>query len=269
MSQESTALAREAARLRARAAARLSFALERSDLNCDLSFSAAVQRFSTRNELFAYMHRYFYTLLPEPLRQHRAYFARNGRGFGEEAFHAMWYLLMREFKPVSLLEIGVFRGQVISLWALIARLAGTPVSVRCISPFSEAGDRVSKYPRLNYFEDVMLNFQHFNLPRPDCFQGFSTDPAARTYLQQVPLDCIYVDGGHDDEVVICDYHNSVAALQSGGLLVLDDSSLYTDFDPPIFSFAGHPGPSKVARQLADRELEFMGGVGHQNVYRKR
>jgi hypothetical protein len=68
--------------------------------------------------------------------------------------------------------------------------------------------------------------------------------------------------------VVRDYHNSVAALKAGGLLILDDSSLYTDFDPPVFSFAGFPGPSTVARELADRELEHLGGVGHQNVYRK-
>lgn len=27
-------------------------------------------------------------------------------------------------------------------------------------------------------------------------------------------------------------------------------------------------PSRVAREFADRELEHLGGVGHQNVYRK-
>jgi hypothetical protein len=49
---------------------------------------------------------------------------------------------------------------------------------------------------------------------------------------------------------------------------MDDSSLHTDFKPPTFSFAGHAGPSKVAREFADRELRFVGAVGHQNVYQK-
>ena len=54
---------------------------------------------------------YFHTRLPEPLREHRTYFATGGRGFGEESFHVMWFLLFREFAPESFLEIGVFRGQ--------------------------------------------------------------------------------------------------------------------------------------------------------------
>ena len=253
--------------LRARQKSRLAFARERSDLDFDLSFTEAVKRYPARNDLHAYMHRYFYTRAPAALRQHRLYFAK--RGFGEEAFHAMWFLLLRQFRPTQMLEIGVFRGQVISLWALIARQLQMPASIRCISPFSPASDLVSRYPNLNYLEDVLRNFQHFDLPPPGYHRGLSTDPQAIAYLRSEPLDCVYIDGGHDYEVVLCDYQNSVAALKPGGLLVMDDSSLYTEFTPPAFSFAGHPGPSRVARELADRELEHLGGVGHQNVYRKR
>ena len=52
-------------------------------------------------------------------------------------------------------------------------------------------------------------------------------------------------------------------------MILDDASLYTDYNPVSFSFAGHPGPSKVAREFADKEMDFVGAVGHNNVYRKR
>src|SRR5271170_7558190 len=64
---------------------------------------------------------YFHVGLPESLREHRKYFTQQGRGFGEDAFHTMWYLLFREFQPADFLEIGVFRGQTISLAALLAR----------------------------------------------------------------------------------------------------------------------------------------------------
>jgi len=253
---------------RARAKAVLTYGRDRPDFDCDLSFTEASKRFPSRNELYAYLHRYFFTRLPQPLREHRAYFEQNGRGFGEAAFHSMWYLLLREFRPTRLLEIGVFRGQVISLWALIGRTLSLPIDIRCISPFSQVSDQVSAYPVSNYLEDVMQNFRHFDLPPPGYCKALSTDPEAIAYLQQTPLDCIYIDGGHDYEVVLSDYRNSVAALNSGGLLVMDDSSLDTDFAPPVFAFAGHPGPSRVAREFADRELTHLAGVGHQNVYRK-
>ena len=51
-----------------------------------------------------------------------------------------------------------------------------------------------------------------------------------------------------------------------GLLVLDDASLNTTFVPSSFGFAGHPGPSRVAQELAHRELKFLGAVGHNNVF---
>jgi hypothetical protein len=44
------------------------------------------------------------------LREPRHYFNQCRRGFGEDAFHAMWFLLFRQFRPVSFLEIGVYRG---------------------------------------------------------------------------------------------------------------------------------------------------------------
>lgn len=248
--------------------ARLRFCRERKELDCELGFSEAIERFPSRDDLFAYMHRYFYARLPAPLRQHRRYFSSRGRGFGEEAFHSMWYLLIREFNPAALLEIGVFRGQVISLWSLIGKLSGRPMSIRCISPFSGSGDKTSLYPDLDYLSDVLRNFRHFGLTPPGYFRGMSTDAAAVAYLRQEKLDCVYIDGSHDFDVVLADYRNSVDALRSGGILVMDDSSLYTGFNPPPFSFAGHPGPSKVAREYADVELRHLAGIGHQNVYRK-
>src|SRR5205807_1460374 len=102
---------------------------------------------------------YFYQRLPAELRQHRAYFhnvAGNRRGFGEHAFHVMWYLLFQEFKPGTFLEIGVFRGQTITLAALCARMNSSPCEVYGISPFSAAGDAVSKYRRdIDYYQDTL------------------------------------------------------------------------------------------------------------------
>src|SRR5687767_10257130 len=47
--------------------------------------------------------RYFHRALPADLKAHRRYFTRAKRGFGEDAFHTMWFLLFREFRPRSFL----------------------------------------------------------------------------------------------------------------------------------------------------------------------
>jgi len=73
----------------------------------------------------------------------------------------------------------------------------------------------------------------------------------------------------ESNVVVPDYRPCREHLRPDGLLVLDDASVASSFRPPPFSFAGHPGPSRVAREYADKEMQFLGAVGHNNVYKRR
>jgi len=246
------------------------FARSQSKFEQDLSFSAAAAAYPDRTDLYAYMHHYFHRLSPSGMREHRAYYRRERRGFGEDAFHAMWFTLLREFQPKVCLEIGVYRGQVVSLWALIALACGFDCDIHGISPFTSVGDQVSVYQRnIEYLQDTLLHHRHFSLPEPHLMRAFSTDPAAVAHIQSRRWDLIYIDGNHDYEVALADYELCKDNLAAGGLLVMDDSSLYTDFHPPKFSFAGHPGPSRIVQERASKELHFLGGVGHNNVFIKR
>jgi hypothetical protein len=236
----------------------------------DLSFSAAVRQYPDRNVLYSYMHHYYHHLAPQELRRHRRFFSRGRRGFGEDALHAMWWLLLREFKPESCLEIGVYRGQVITLWPLIARLVGYSCDVHGVSPFSAIGDDVSRYDiNVDYYQDVQDFFKYFELKSPTLIRALSTSSEAVRHISSHKWSLIYIDGGHDFDTVFADYGLCAQALAEGGLLVLDDSSLYTSFRAPVFSFAGHPGPSRIHLEHASKELVLIGGVGHNNVYVKR
>jgi hypothetical protein len=80
---------------------------------------------------------------------------------------------------------------------------------------------------------------------------------------------IYLDGSHDLEVVKQDLELASIALKKGGLLILDDASLYSNFNPPKYAFAGHPGPSTVASELNQSEVfEAYGSCGHNRIFRK-
>src|ERR1043165_6260403 len=83
-------------------------------------------------------HRYFHLFLPKPLKAHRAYFKLEQRGYGEDAFHTMWYLLYQKFKFKNFLEIGIYRGQTISLLGLLAREEGNDIELTGISPFTSS-----------------------------------------------------------------------------------------------------------------------------------
>jgi hypothetical protein len=212
---------------------------------------------------------YFYTRLPGSLQKHRAYFESGGRGFGEKSFHVMWFLLFREFSPESFLEIGVFRGQTLSLAALLARHFKLDCLIQGISPFSTAGDAVSKYRRgVDYHEDTLKNFRHFALSPPALLKAFSTDEEARKLVASQSWSFIYIDGNHDYEIARQDWELCTAHLRPGGVVVLDDSGLTTRYAPPIFATGGHPGPSRLAEEIDGKFFREILQVGHNRVFQK-
>ena len=217
-----------------------------------------------------YFYYYYNYRLPKVVKEHREYIERSEKGFGESAFHAMWWKLLLEFKPENLLEIGVYRGQVVSLWTLIGKLVHRKTNVYGISPFTSFGDSVSEYMKnLDYYQDVQSTFDELNLEKPTFVREFSNAEVAVDLVKSKTWDMIYIDGGHDYKDVLFDYKLCLENLNIGGIIILDDASLHTDYKPESFSFAGHYGPSKVAREFADKEMNFIGAVGHINIYMKR
>jgi len=222
------------------------------------------------NEFYFECLRYFYQELPSEIRGHRNYFCENGRGFGEHPFHTMWFLLVREVKPANFLEIGVFRGQTISLVALLARHFKNTCQVHGISPFSPAGDSVSKYRNdVDYYADALQNFDHFGLPHPALLRAFSTDASARDLIASIPWDLIYIDGNHDYDVARKDWEVCAQSARQGGVIVLDDSGLTTSYRPPPYvGSRGHPGPSRLAQEIAQTRFQEILQVGHNRVFQK-
>ena len=74
-----------------------------------------------RNEIYFYFHNYFYFRSKRYIKKHRFYFRLYKRGYGEDAFHAMWEFIIKTFRPRNILEIGVYRGQTLTLFSLISK----------------------------------------------------------------------------------------------------------------------------------------------------
>ena len=214
--------------------------------------------------------RYFHGLhFPEELKKHRQYFLQDQRGFGEDAFHVMWLMLFREMRPKSFLEIGVYRGQTLSLAALLHRALGIEGFVTGISPFSPAGDAVSTYrENLDYLQDTQLNLCAFGLPAPELLKAYSTDRIATDRIGQQEWDAVYIDGNHDYEVARADWNLCSDHVRPGGIIVLDDSALGTAYKPPAFATGGHPGPSQLAAEIEGTSFREILRVGHNRVFKK-
>jgi hypothetical protein len=221
------------------------------------------------DEFYLRCFRYFHQRLPEDLQRHRRYFSTARRGFGEEAFHVMWFLLFREFRPAQFLEIGVYRGQTLTLAALLQKRNGLPEKVTGISPFEPVGDSVSRYREgTDYLADTLTNFKFFSLSKPNLLKAYSMDKTALEFISSRPWDCIYIDGNHDYEVAKADWRVCAANVKPGGLIVLDDSGLNTNYHPPIFATGGHPGPSQVAREISRPDFREILQAGHNRVFQK-
>jgi hypothetical protein len=254
---------------RARLAARQKKSILQTAAPEDLKSSGWAKSLDDPTAFYLDCFRFFHQRLPEELRAHRSYFTSEGRGFGEDAFHTEWFLLFREFRPKNFLEIGVFRGQSLSLAALLSRMNHLQTEICGISPFSSAGDSVSRYRTdVDFFQDTLENFKHFNLPGPELVRAFSTDPEAERFIASKEWDMIYIDGNHDYEIARKDWEICSLHLKVGGVIVLDDSALNTAFRPTAFATAGHPGPSRLAQEIDRKHFREILRVGHNRAFQK-
>ena len=203
---------------------------------------------------------------PKFLREHRKYFSREQRGFGEDAFHTAWFHLFTNFRPINCLEIGVYRGQIISLWVLLGKELNINVNVWGVTPLAPELDSVSNYGEMNYKDDIESHFKHFNLGKPQIIQGLSTESKVKETIESTIWDLIYIDGGHDYEVVLSDYEIAKKSSSESTIICFDDSSLNFTSDG---TFKGHPGPSRVVSEIALDEMQYLFTVGHLNFFRKK
>jgi len=227
------------------------------------------------------------------LSAHRAHVEANQLGFGDRAFHALWKLLLaaavERFEKVRALEIGVFKGQVVSLWALLARQYGWTVHIHGITPFQgqplpsagwwrslqarfnprfrariKSGDF---YPEDDYEEIVRRHFSHHNLAFDDVtwLRGYSVDHPILERLQDAQFEIVYIDGGHTYEAAVADIQNFAPKLRRGGWLVMDDAA----YDLPGTSFwKGYESVTNACRLLAPLGFVNCLNVGHNRVFER-
>jgi predicted O-methyltransferase YrrM len=177
------------------------------------------------------------------------------------------YIPINKEKPINYLEIGTLHGANL---LSVADYYGKHIDSKlyCIDPWDDYED-YNEYKELqnDHFNIFLKNLNnHPDKDKITYYKNYSHKILPT--LEDDYFDIIYIDGNHDYDVALADYKICRDSLADGGLLVMDDSSLYTDFKPPGFSFAGHPGPSRVVQELAMKELIFLGGVGHNNVFIK-
>jgi hypothetical protein len=227
------------------------------------------------------------------LKHHRDVIEQNSWGTGDRAFHYMWYLLLSDaaqsFSPIQCLEIGVFKGQIISLWAKIAKELGLDVLITAISPLegntkstSKLGHKVKTlvdpkyrqlakegnlYPADNYYQIIQNVFNTFELELSDInlIKGYSNAPNIVKKMQEKRFSIIYIDGDHSFEGTRADILNYVPLLEDGGYLIMDDASFFL---PGETFWKGHKDVSKACETISSLSFINVINIGHNRVYKK-
>jgi hypothetical protein len=194
-------------------------------------------------------------------------------GYGELAFSWNWKLLVDTIpvKGARFLEIGVYKGRVLSQVAYLAKRAGKQITTYGVTPLSTAGDKYSVYSASNFLNDIWNNYLMAGGSITDLriIEGYSQKPAVvEKVAADAPYDIVFIDGSHDYEDVVADLRNYSRMVKAGGYLVMDDASLYV---PGAYGrFLGHPDVSRAAMEVMDKMDGFthLYAIGHDRVWRK-
>ena len=210
------------------------------------------------------------------LKEHRDFVEANQHGFGDREFHWMWKLIVDSMPPSwSFLEIGVYKGQVLSLVQLLSQHMGKICKATGITPLDNSGDTVSNYALKtgeDYYSLIRLIHERFEVqswPQTKLIRGFSNDSdVIRMARSNAYYDAIYIDGCHDYEVVVSDINYYAPRVRPGGWLICDDASSLLNM--PGHRYVGWEPVSRAVKDVLEPRSDFqhLFAVGHNRVWRR-
>ena len=119
--------------------------------------------------------------------EHRRYVKQNNLGYGEDPFHVIWREIVKNSpNNFNFLEIGVYKGQILSLIKLLSKIYEKNGKILGVSPFNGAGDKYSKYDSVDYLNTIQTLFNQFNLElniNDEIIQGSSIDDNIKTEIK--------------------------------------------------------------------------------------
>ena len=223
-------------------------------------------------EFHQYIHETFTKYVEENDRliEHRLWVKSNNFGFGEDSFHWLHKLLVDEMpNDFKFLEIGVFRGQVLSLYKLLADISGKKVKRYGASPMDSSDGHWDS----DYFADVVTIHQQFNLKKDyTIYHGSSTDTKIIEKSKSTEqYDILYIDGGHTFDIVQSDLANYPQMIKKGGYLLIDDAC--NDMNQPWGFFQGIEPVTRAVLEWEKtdigQEFEFVFNVVHNRLYKRK
>ncbi|MGV3464694.1 MAG: class I SAM-dependent methyltransferase [Heyndrickxia sp.] len=228
------------------------------------------------------------------LKKHRDHIEKNNLGFGERAFQYMWFLLVKDVynrkgNNIKALEIGVFKGQIISLWKLIEKNLNINIDVTGITPLEgnpksnnkllhkiksflskkyindiNAGNHYDNLDYLSIIKNLFYNFE-LDFTSVNIIKGYSNNLEIRNAIEDERYDIVYIDGDHSYEGATFDIINYSKQLKKDGFLVVDDASCNI---PGSVFWKGHQSVSDACKHIDTSKFKNILNVGHNRIFQK-
>lgn len=232
------------------------------------------------------------------MKEHRDFVERHAFGMGERSFAYFHNIILKDLDEktpkeqptLRLLEVGVHRGQTISLWAMLAQRLSRPVEIVGVSLFDGGEiDPPEMVGKREYRDDVKLIVKEFTgeIPAPEfhwfwmgrkfsmqLVKGDSTNPdVVKSVASAGEYDLVYVDGGHTWDVARADVINYGSMVRSGGLLLIDDCAnnnhrMHWGYFQGIQSVSDAVD-GLLPPAVQDPSYEYLGNVVHQRLWRRK
>lgn len=204
------------------------------------------------------------------IKAHRDFVEQNIFGFGERSFQWMWNLIVKEMpESFTFLEIGVFKGQILSLIELLAGQQSKKATRYGVTPLSTEGGVWES----DYAKDIETIHDTFSLEKGfKILNGLSESPEIIKAASKLKLDILFIDGGHEERHIRNDIVNYSPLVNVGGLIIIDDCC--NSFHMPFGYFQGIESVTKVVDELlpphaGSNEWEFVASVVHNRIFRRK
>ncbi len=203
---------------------------------------------------------------------HRDWVVKNGWGMGDTCHWWMWKLLVDQLVDgFKFLEIGVYRGSLLSLIARIAAVQfkeGYTYGVTPLHPTSDDYETYIDSPN-GYAADVTYACRRWgNNNQPQLMVGMSYEPSLVANAKMYgPYDIVYIDGGHTYECVAMDIFNYLPMVKPGGFLVMDDASWFLNFDPAKI-WRGYESVGLAIQDYLEKFFhpQHLFAIGHNRIW---
>lgn len=195
----------------------------------------------------------------EQIREHRDFIEDSQNkhhliyGHGHKCLSYLWKLLIDEMpEQFKFLEIGVYKGQILSLVQMLSDISNKRPTIVGITPLFDPP--FANYDRLPYIQKLYDQFG-LTFKNTTILDGLSQDVNKIKEAKALgPYDMIYIDGDHTYESTLLDIQNYCPMIKKNGYLIIDDCSNFKNF--PEGLYAGLLDVTKAVKDSLDTDKKY-------------